>query len=262
MYETTVDPASLSVDQVHMFLEFTSPTELTVGELFIFSNAGDKTFSADASGPLRFDLPDGAASLNVQGAVEDQTFFKTNKGFSLLWSVPPGQGSSQVLFSFSLPYADKASFAQPVQYTINNVNVLVSDLGVKLQGPKLQNMGVQSFQGQSFQNYTGGALAPGETLTFDVTGQPGTGASAPATPIVSDRNGLAIGLAALAVVLVGLGVWMFRRTPARAAAAEESREDLLQAIVELDEDYEAGQVDEAEYRREREWLKSELRKKW
>jgi hypothetical protein len=123
-------------------------------------------------------------------------------------------------------------------------------------------MGTQSFQGQSFQNFTGGALAVGDTLAFDVSGQAGTGASAPATPVVSDRNGLVIGLGALAVVLVGLGVWMFRRSPARAAVPAQSREDLLQAIVELDQDHEAGQVAEAEYQRERAWLKAELRKVW
>src|SRR5262249_40942239 len=62
IYETTTDAKVLAVDQVHMFLEFNSPSQVTIGQLFIFSNLGDRTYAAGSSNPLSFNLPAGATN--------------------------------------------------------------------------------------------------------------------------------------------------------------------------------------------------------
>ena len=65
----------------------------------------------------------------------------------------------------------------------------------------------------------------------------------------------------MALVLVGAGLWWLRRS--RAAEAEpESREDLLQAVAELDDDFESGDIGEGEYQRERTGLKGKLKNLW
>ncbi len=261
IYETTSDATVLSVDQVHMFLEFNSPNQVTVGQLFIFSNHGDKTYAANGGSPLTFSLPLGATNLIVQNAQIDQTFFRNGDAFSLLWSIPPGQGSSQVLFSFDLPYSDKLSFQQKMTYPVSNLDVLVSDLGVQLSGPQVQNLGVQNFQGQSFQDYSGGALGAGQTLSLVFSGKPGTGATAPTGVLNNSTSTLAVGLGALAIVLASIGVWVYRRPRAQAQAAQ-TQEDLLEAMAELDDAYAASEMAAAEYQKERDELKDELKKVW
>jgi mono/diheme cytochrome c family protein len=261
IYETTTDTSALSVDQVHMFLEFNSPDKLTVGQLFIFSNNGDKAYASSQDHPLNFSLPPGAANINVQDAQQGQTFFPTADGFSLVWSVPPGQGATQMLFSFQLPYPNKLTYQQKMTYPVSNVDVLVSDLGVQLSGPQLQNLGLQNFQGQAFQNFSSGAIARGETLGLSVSGKAGTGATAPTGVLNSSTGTLAIGLGALALALAGIGLWLHRRPRAQVEAAR-NKEDLLEALAELDDAHAAGQVAEAEYHKERGEMKQELIKLW
>ena len=40
IYETTSDPAALSMTQMHMFVEFLSPTEAAISQVYIFSKWG------------------------------------------------------------------------------------------------------------------------------------------------------------------------------------------------------------------------------
>ena len=261
IYETTTDTAALSVDQVHLFLEFNSPDKVTVGQLFIFSNNGDRAYASAKDHPLSFSLPPGANSLNVQDAQQDQTYFSTADGFTLVWSVPPGRAATQILFSFSMPYNGSLSYQQRMNYPIANVDVLVSDLGVRLAGPQLQNLGLQNFQGQTFQNFSTGAVAPGQALALQVSGKAGTGATAPNGVLNSTTGTLAIGLGALALALLGIGVWAYRH-PASLARAAKTREDLLEAMAELDDAYAAGQVPAGKYQKERDDLKAELKKVW
>jgi hypothetical protein len=265
VYETTSDASTLVVDQLHMFLEFGGPGEVTVGQLYVFSNVSDKTFAADGANLLQFNLPAGAGRLDVQNAVFDQDYFRSADGFGALWQVPPGVGSGQILFSFRLPYVDALNFSQVMHYPVGTANLLVSDLGVTLTGPGLQNLGPETFQGQAFQNLSRASLAAGDSLSFEMTGKAGTAGSGSAlgsTPAVvtGSSTGLAIGLGALAVSLLGIGFWLYRR-PAQADPAA-LREDLLQAIVELDDAYAAGEVARDDYVSERAELKAELAKVW
>jgi mono/diheme cytochrome c family protein len=270
IYETTSDASVLAVDQAHVIMQFNSPNQVTLNQIFVFSNHGNKTYSATGSNPLSFNLPAGATNVTVQNAEQDKTFFISGNTLSVLWSIPPGQGSSQVLYSFDLPYTDKLDIEQKMSYPVSNVDVLVLDLGVQVTGNGIQNLGVQNFQGQSFQNFSAGALAAGQTLGLLVAGKAGTGATTPTTTGTAVLNNptatLAIGLGALALVLAGIGVWVYRRpragTQTARAQTAHTKEDLLEAIAELDDAYAAGEVTEAAYQKERGQLKRDLKKVW
>ncbi len=266
IYDSTSDPAALSVAQMHMFLEFPSPTEVTVGQLYIFSNNSDRTYAATGAALLQFNLPAEATNLDVQNAVLDQDYFRNADGFGTLWQVPPGEGVGQLLVSFRLPYNGALNFSQVMHYPVASVNVLLSDLGVTLAGPNVVSLGPQSFQDQTFQNFSRAGLLAGESLTFDVTGAAGTGTTAPPTggsaglPSTS-TTGLAVGLGALAVVLLGVGVWLYRR-PSAVVDPAARREALLAALAELDAAYAAGDLAQADYVAERAELKDELKAIW
>ena len=268
IYESTSDPAAVSIAQMHMFLEFQSATEVTIGELFIFSNNSDRTFAASGADLLQFNLPAEATDLNVQNAVLDQDFFRNADGFGALWQIPPGEGSGQLLVSYHLPYDGSLSFSQVMHYPVASVNVLVSDLGIKLDGPNVVYLGPQTFQDQTFQNFSRTGLASGETLTFDLSGTAGTGTTTPASGggssvglTSSTTTGLAVGIGAVAVALLGIGVWLYRR-PQQSVDPAARREELLQALAELDAAYAAGDVAQADYLADRAALKAELKAVW
>jgi hypothetical protein len=263
VYERTTDASVLVVEQMHMFLEFLNPGTVTVGQLYIFSNASDKTYAADGANLLQFNLPAGAEALDVQNGVLDQDYFRNADGFGALWQVQPGDSGGQILFSFQLPYDETLDFSQVMHYPVVSVNVLVSNLSVSLSGPDLLDLGPQDFQGTSFQNFSRGSLAAGEAFAFELAGAAGAstgGDTGQPALVTGDSTGLAIGLGAVAVVLLGIGIWLYRR-PARPDPAR-LRADLLQALGELDDAYEAGEVARDDYLAERAQLKADLIKVW
>jgi hypothetical protein len=167
-----------------------------------------------------------------------------------------------------MPYERELKFEQKVLYPADTVNVMLGDTSVRLQGDQFTVGQAQDVSGTPFQNYTRPGLNAGETLKFDLSGQSantGAAAAAPGAISLGDPTSLAVGLGALALVMLGIGLWWWQRGPRPgkpAAAGRESREDLLQALAELDDDYADGKVAKVEYERERAWLKQELRKVW
>lgn len=265
VFEKTDDPAALRVDRIHLFILFETPGQVTIGQLYLFSNLGDRTFLPENGRTVEFLLPAGATGLTVQDGQDGVTFFRTETGFVDSVPILPGEGASQVLFSYSLPYDGALDFAQPVKYPVGQVNVLVGDMGVTLTGDQFVAGQASDVQGTPFQNYSRLGLDADQTLRFRLSGQPSSAAAAPPGPggvTVGDTTSLAIGLGALAVTLLGIGVWWWRRSPSARPAGAASREDLLQAIAELDDDLAAGKVKPDEYEKERAWLKQELRKVW
>ncbi|MCC7360054.1 MAG: c-type cytochrome [Anaerolineales bacterium] len=267
IYEKTSDPAAIRVSQMHMFLEFQTATAVTIGELFIFSNSGDRTYAASGADLLQFNLPAGATDLNVQNAVLDQDYFRNADGFGALWQISPGEGGGQLLVSYRLPYDGGLNFSQVMHYPVAGVNVLLSDLGVKLDGPNVLYLGPETFQGQTFQNFNRAGLSAGESLTFDLSGTAGTGTTTPASggsalglTTTTTTTGLAVGIGAVAVALLGIGVWLYRRP--QPVDPSVRREELLQALAELDAVYAAGDVAQADYLADRAALKAELQAVW
>jgi mono/diheme cytochrome c family protein len=260
IYDATTEAAAIRVERFHMFVEFTAENQVTIGELFILSNQGDRTVHApDGSPSIRFALPPGAEDVTMQDGQEGADFVRTAEGLGLLGPVLPGSSTGQVLFSFSLPYDRNLQFAQPMPYPVDVANILVSDLAVSLTGDGWQDLGPQEFQGSEFQAFSQANLAAGEALAFRLTGQP-RGASA-LRLADTDTASLAVGLGAVGVVVLGIGYWWYRRTRSQSEKPLR-REDLLQAMAELDDAHDAGEVSEHEYRRERAWLKAQVKSMW
>ena len=159
-----------------------------------------------------------------------------------------------------MPYGSKFKFEQETLYPVDAANLLVSDVDVKLSGDGLTYEGQQEFEGSPFQSFTRQNLAAGDVLAFEMSGRPGS-AAAPAGVVVGETTNLAVGIGAVALVLLGAGVWWYRRSQVDADVSM-SKEELLQAVAELDDEFEAGNLDEREYEKERRRLKARLMKVW
>jgi mono/diheme cytochrome c family protein len=261
VYDTTTDTASLSIERLHVLFDFSAADQVQVIELWVISNLGDRTVvPAPARGSLEVSLPEGAADLGFEDGSVGDRYLLTADGFGDTQPVVPGSGTSQFIFNYRLPYDGRLSFRQPSNHPIDAVVVLLPQNGVTAQGAGLEDLGEQQMGGQAVHSYGGGAIAAGQALEIELSGTPRVESS---TARTGGWTNTAIGLGALGVLLILAGLWWFRPTAAnhRATAKRgaDQTEALLSAIADLDDALDAGRIDAAEHRTQREALKRRLR---
>ncbi len=269
VYDTTTDASSLSVDRMHVFFDFGSPGVVQVVELYLITNPTNKTVVPDKPGNavLSFKLPDGASNLQLQDGTLGDRYVTIPGGFGDTSPVIPGASQHQVLFGFNMPYTDKLELKQPVSLPVAAVVVLLPEDGVKLKSDALTDAGSRDVQGTTYQLYNGTKIDPGGSLDLTLTGNPSAGAVSPLA--AASRNNLIIGLAALGLVLILVGVLLFRRSqPPRAAVRVSSEpleqkdsEDLIDAIIALDDLYKEGKLPDEAYQQRRADLKAQLKER-
>ncbi len=264
VFETTTDPAALTIERLHVLFDFSAADQVQVIELWVVSNAGDRTVvAAPSRGTLEVSLPEGATDLGFEDGSIGDRYILTADGFGDTQPVVPGSGTSQFIFSYRLPYDGKITFRQPSTQPIQAVVVLLPQNGVTAEGGGLQDQGQLQMGDQAVHSYAGGAITAGQALEFELSGSPQTAASSTGT---GGWTNTAIGLAVLGVLVILGGLWWFRPS-ARSARRDsvavspeaDQTEALLRAIAELDDALDAGQIDAAEHRTRREALKRQLR---
>ncbi len=265
VYETTTDGTGVRAERVHFIVEFAGGNA-QVAELLVFSLDGDRAYVGDGSAVLRFTLPAGAQNLSIDGADDAGRFEVTADGFVDKLGLPPGQNTRQVLYRYSLPYADgKLDIVRSLAYPATNVNALVSDIGQQVSSEQLASLGVRETQMGNYYNLSAQNVPAGQAITLRMTGLSttaagatttgatgGTGSSVP-RPLLFGLIGLA---AAGAAALVLLPLLRGRATP--RAGAPTQREALIDALAQLDLAFEAGDLTESAYRDQRLQLKAQL----
>jgi hypothetical protein len=152
---------------------------------------------------------------------------------------------------------------------------MVPENGVNVDGKMLQDAGARDFQGSTYHMYEGNSLIAGSPLEFTLSGKPKQAGSSLFS--LNSTQNLAIGLAAFGVVLIGIGVWLYRRNQLKAATERasslpgqvdsgftadpltEDEDTLMDAIIALDNQYHAGNLPEEAYLQRRAMLKDKLR---
>jgi hypothetical protein len=263
VYETTTDAAGVSVEQMHMFFDF-APGSTTVGQLFIVSNSGDRAYIGADGISLHLPLPPGATNVHFQDGELGGRYQSTPDGFADTEAVAPGVGTAQILVSCDLPYdGKKLDVNLPTAYPVKSVNVLVPDPGPKLTSSQLTFAGSRQTQVGNMQNYVGGNLAAGANLALQISGAANTTTTGRIPSGSTSPPWILIASAALLLAAAGIVAFVWLRQQ-REAAEEQGqdpaaqREELLDAIAELDDDFEAGRVAEVDYRQQRTELKAEL----
>ncbi len=259
VYETTTDTSTVQVEQLHMLLDFT-PGMMQVIQIYILSNTGDRAVVARDQEGLRFRLPPGASEVSFRGDRDGTRFIQLEDGFIDTAPVAPGKGTLSSLVRYVLPYEDQIELAVPVDYPVLNASVLLPDVGVTLSGAGWSVDQEVSIQGRPHQVYSFGhlPLEPGDALRLTVTGRPEMVAAPADSGVAPGSDGdrwrwvLMIGLL-FSVALIGVGgFWWWRDrqqelAPVVLASASDELPSLFQAIADLDDAYQAGTIDEAEY---------------
>lgn len=263
IYETTGSKDQLAVRSHSMVIDVApeAPGNLQVLELVQFENAGDRVFTpSPASAPgempqlLRFGLPEGSWDLYVESDLPEQALVEIGAGFGLLSPVPPG--GYQALFRYSVGYeGSKFEFSRSLPEGAGELRILVSSNLGSVTGDGLEPAADAVIGESVYRVLRGSGYERGSTVSLSLSGLP--------KEPNGDRSrllvvGLPAGAAALLIALAVIAVYRRRRrraAPTMAGAA--SRREFVAAIAALDERHEAGDVEEAEYRRLREGLISQ-----
>jgi hypothetical protein len=204
--------------------------------------------------------------------------------------VPPGQETLTIFYSYHVPVTGSSvRVERSYDYPITALTVLLTQPGLALSSGQLLDGGSQTFMDQEFAVYTAVDLAAGAPLVVDLTVEAteatgSTTTTESGTPITDNQGllrrlgfGLA-GLVVLAAVLYPLLTVHPLRSPSDAVlrdrcapglpsvgsrppaaalptvaalASNPQAHPLLAGLADLEEAFEAGQVDEETYQRQR-----------
>jgi len=260
---TTEDPSQIVVTQLHLFLQ-REEDRLVVREFYLVSNTGDQTYIGKEDPQtgrhltLTFTFPPDAADLTV---VEPQgeRWVAVAGGFADTEPIPPGAAPLEIVFQYTLPFAEGMTVERTFPVQVASLAVMVTGGDLVAEGDRLTSGGVMDTTMGPIQVYTAGPLDAGHPIQFRVrTGSSPTAGATLSAPVRNPTTEIVVGLVALGVAVVA--AWVLWRPPAPGPVPAAIRPQ-IEAIAALDADYQAGQVEEEEYRRRREALKREAREK-
>ncbi|MCA9924837.1 MAG: cytochrome c [Anaerolineales bacterium] len=273
VYDTTTDAGVVSIDQVHTIMTFVDDL-LEVTQFYRFTNGEPALYVGPtgnvADGTVEIMLPAGAQNATFErgfGSMESfipaAEIIQTETGWADTLPLRPGQGVFDLLVTYALPYEDGMRFAHPLPYPVTQGTLVMPDAGVELEAQGWALTSRDEFSGGTFLNYTNSNMTGVDALSFVLNGEPEQvfDVQGNVMPVRNETNDLIIGGASL-LVAVGAAIFMVQSWRTQADDIEDDPDELLAAIVELDEDFEAGEVSRAEYEEEREALKEALMDIW
>ncbi|MFL7870896.1 MAG: c-type cytochrome [Anaerolineales bacterium] len=263
LYENTTDLSVLQANQMHIFFDAANDGTLQVIEVYTLSNSSDKTLIVETDGTnIPFiKVPEDAQNVGFDLSQDSAPILSADNGFAM----PPSETTYGLILFFNLPYTNSVSITQSVALSIPSVVVLVPE-GIKLKSDQLDSLGVQNFQGSNFEQFNSEALEPGDTLEFSLRGNASTSSSSAAT--VDNRQTLLIGAGAFGVALILAGVWMFLRDRNKLDEGDfedeeedefETADEVMDAIIALDDLHRAKKIPDEAYQARREELKERLK---
>lgn len=260
VYETTDDYSTLVFDQAHFFFDIADGTVQVIG-VYTFSNTSGKAILVQSTTEVPFlKMPADAQNIGFDISQNSAPLLAAEAGFA----IPPSETPYALVAFYTLPYDGKAQIVQPFALPASSTLILVPD-GVKVKSDQLTEGKVQNFQGKDYREYLGAALQSGDTLTLNLSGTPKTTG---ATTSTDSKQSLLIGVGALGFVLILAGVWMYLRDRNRPAEEPEegdeedefdNEEEILDAIIALDDLHRSGKIPDEAYQSRRAELKARLK---
>jgi hypothetical protein len=265
LYNKTEDTSALIVDETRIFLEYGTDV-IQVFNVYSFRNPSDEivVVKLNENGEIPFiKAPQGVSGFGYEPMQDSQPFQQIDNGIA----IPPSEGSYGMIAFGSVPKAKKFELTQEFVLPATQVTVFVPE-GVAIQSNRATDLGVQTLQDFKFQIYEMGNVAPGEKLNLTISGTPKDAGTTSASAETTSNQNLLIGAGALGIALILAGAWMYLRDRNRAEDSGmeepdenkfESSEDVMDAIITLDDLHRARKVSDEAYQKRRAELKEILK---
>jgi mono/diheme cytochrome c family protein len=264
LYESTTDSGGLVIEQLHISFDMAVENGVQVFELYTISNLSDKAyvFTTDGTSLPFMPLPEGAVNVGLELSQDSAPLMPTDDGFAIL----PSEDFYSIIAFFSMPYDNKLELSQPLALPVSSALIIVPE-GIKVKADGLTDEGVQpTQQGFNIQMYSGSGLSAGSPLDMTLSGKIKSSGS---DATVDNRQTLLIGAGAFGVVLILAGVWMFLRDRNKVDEDEfeeedeenefETAEEVMDAIIALDDLHRAKKIPDEAYQLRRAELKELLK---
>lgn len=258
LYGVSKDASKLTVDGVQIVFEY-GENSISTYSLYTFHNLTNEVIVVpqDDSGQIPFiKFPEDSFGFGFEPMQDSEPFISTDDGFA----VAPSDKPYGLVAISSLGASAKVDFSQSFLLPVAAVNIF-APAGVKITGSNIADLGERTVQNSDYQIYQADAGAAGGSLQFTLSGKPrntATTASAPA------NTKWIIAAAALGLAFIGVGLWMNRREK-RATNTKEhddnlmSTNDVIDAIIALDDSYSKKKLSEQAYHKRRNALKDKLK---
>jgi hypothetical protein len=285
VFASTTDASKLRISQAYALAEVADEGKLQISILYILSNDGDTTVEGgvqDANGKaasLTFPLPTGAQDVQFEQD-DGASYALTDRGFVARPGVRPGEASAQVGVRYTLPYSESLRLESALAYPVDKLTVFVANQGITLTSQSLISLAPQQRQDGTIMKAWGAEkLAPNQAVSYELTGKPvetppplpvtatnatstSTGPLAAVIAFLAARSKaqvIGMGMIAIGALLtVALGGWWVYRSRFAPSPAEQQEQALVAALADLEEDHEAGRVEQVDYEQRRVRLKEAL----
>jgi mono/diheme cytochrome c family protein len=258
LYEKSSDFALLKLTQVHIYTDFATAGTVQVLEIFAFSNTSDRAvvISTDGSSIPFIKLPDNAQNVGYEAGQDSAPFIAADKGLAVV----PSDTPYSIIAFFNLPYDQKLDLSQPFMIDAPAIILLTPD-GMKVTGKQLTDKGVQVIQSNTYHEFSWSNLKAGQALSFSISGKPSTSSATG----LDARQITMIGGGSLGILLIAAGMFLYFRDRRRAPQPQgnesgfESRDEVMDAILALDDLHRAGKIADQAYQERRDDLKTILK---
>ncbi|HJR81623.1 MAG TPA: c-type cytochrome [Anaerolineales bacterium] len=264
IYPKTEDTSALVIDEARIFLEY-GTDHVQVFHVYSFRNPRDEIILVKLNKNKEIPFirsPEGSSGFGYEPLQDSEPFVQTETGFA----IPPSEKSYGLLAFASLPKAKELEFSQEFVVPIPTVTVFLPE-GVTAEGPQITDLGIQAIENFNFQVYELTDVSAGDRVAFTVSGSPRQATSESAPQAANANRKLLIGAGVLGLALLLAGGWLYLRehntTDENGADVEdivfETSEDVMDAIIALDDLRRADKISGGAYHKRRAELKEILK---
>jgi mono/diheme cytochrome c family protein len=264
LYEVTDDSSELVIDEVNIFFHSRAEATYDVLVLYNFRNIGDAVVTVKMKEQqeipfLKF--PNEAKGLGYEAVQDSAPFISTDDGFAMT----PHEKPYGILAYSTIQKQTETTITQEFTLPVALVRIFVPD-GMNVTGESLTTEEPQDIQGTLYRSYRAANFKSGEDLTFELSGTP---SNAETGTTSFSNNTVLPGAVGLGLLFIGAGTWMYLRDRKRTQEELhddgedepefESSEEVLDAIIALDDLHRARKISDEAYQKRRADLKETLR---
>ncbi|MFQ6113978.1 MAG: hypothetical protein ACE5NG_07790 [bacterium] len=259
IFESTHSDSAISAVTHHVIIK-PGIGVLGVREVYFFKNRGRHTYVGNTpAGPpdknivLTIDVPDNATEMQFGGDL--MSCCAVVSGHYIFDTMEFKPGMRQIVLNYLLPYKGKAAdLVKEITHHTATMDVFLPQGSGTLSAPQFTAHPAFEIRGLKYQRYRAANLEKGSMLTLAISELPAT---------APDLRWLApVILVGFIIVVYGAHRWHKSNSLSRKSskgawqdsANANERQRILNEILQLDEAYEAGNLDESTYLTAREKL--------